>query len=183
MTGLVGDLRYGLRALVKNRGFTAVAVLSLTLGIGANTTIFTLLNAIFFRAIPIRDPATLSAVFTIDQRIPGNLANSYPNFLDYRDHQSVFSSLLLYTPFTTNLTGRGDPQLLMAHLVTGNYFDLLGVSPQPGRGFLPEEDAGPGASPVVVISHALWQRLYNGDPGVTAKSIEINGRPYRIVGV
>src|SRR3954470_4695912 len=136
MTGIVGDLRYGFRALVKNRGFTAVALLSLALGIGANTTIFTLLNAVFLRAMPVRDSATLAAVFTIDPRVPGNLANSYPNFLDYRDHQGVFSSLLIYPPFTTNLTGRGDPQLLMAHLVSGNYFDVLGVNPVVGRGFL-----------------------------------------------
>src|SRR5438105_2773456 len=137
MTGIVGDLRYGFRALVRNRGFTAVAVLSLALGIGANTTIFTLLNAVLLRAMPVRDEATLAAVFTVDQRTSGNLANSYPNFLDYRDRQSVFSSLLLYTPFTTNLTGRGEPQVLMAHLVTGNYFDVLGVRPVVGRGFLP----------------------------------------------
>ena len=93
MTGLVGDLRYGLRALIRNRGFTAFAVISLALGIGANTTIFTLLNAVFLQAIPVRDPATLAAVFTVDPRIPGNLPSSYPNFLDYRDHQRVSSPL------------------------------------------------------------------------------------------
>src|SRR4051794_13433806 len=175
MTELARDVRYGFRALLRNRGFTGVAVLSLALGIGANTTIFTLLNAVFFREMPVQNPSTLAAVFTIDQRTPGNLSNSYLNFLDYRDHQTVFSSLLLYTPFTTNLTGRGDPQLLMAHMVTGNYFDVLGVHPVVGRGFLPEEDAGPGAAPVAVISHALWQRLYNGDGQVTSKSIELNG--------
>src|SRR5712675_207827 len=101
MTGIVGDLRYGFRALIRNRGFTAVAVLSLALGIGANTTIFTLLNAVFLRPMPVQDPATLAAIFTIDQRNPGNLANSCPNFLDYHDHQTAFSSLLLYTAFTT----------------------------------------------------------------------------------
>ena len=108
-------------------------MLSLALGIGANTTIFTLLNAVFLRAMPVRDPATLAAVVhdrPAHARQP--VRDSYPNFLDYRDHQTVFSSLLLYTLLTTNLTGRGDPQLLMAHLVSGNYFDVLGVHPVAG---------------------------------------------------
>src|SRR5438309_3243021 len=113
MTVLVGDLRYGFRALVRNRGFTAVAVLSLALGIGANTTIFTLLNAVFLRPLPVRDPASLAAVFTTDPRIPGLLPCSYLNYRDQRDHNTVFSSLLLYSAVLVNLTGRGDPQLLM----------------------------------------------------------------------
>src|SRR5438552_3925925 len=121
MTGIAADLRYGLRALIGNRGFSVVAVLSLALGIGANTTIFTLLNGVYIRPLPVREPDTLAAVFTIDQRLPGQLGVAYPNYLDYRDHQTVFSSLLLYTPVTTYLTGRGAPQLLMAHLITANF--------------------------------------------------------------
>src|SRR5450756_1233499 len=97
MTGFLDDLRYGLRGLTKNRGFALAAVLSLALGIGANTTIFTLLNAIFLRPLPVRDPAHLTAVFTTDPRIPGLLLCSYPNYQDYRDHNTVFSSLLLYS--------------------------------------------------------------------------------------
>src|SRR5262249_47597288 len=163
MMGLIADVRYALRALVRNRGFTLVAVSSLALGVGANTTIFTLLNAVFIRPMPVRDPASLVAVFTTDQRIPGQLAMSYPNYRDYRDHNTVFSSLLLYTPVTTNLIGRGDPQLLMAHLVSGNYFETTGVRPILGRGFLPEEDARPGAVPVAILSYAIWLRVYGGD--------------------
>jgi predicted permease len=183
MTGLIGDLRYGLRGLIRNRGFAAVAVLSLALGIGANTTIFTLLNAVFLRAMPVRDPATLAALVTVDSRTPGQFGVSYPNYRDLRDQNTVFSSLLLYAPGTVSLTGRGDPQLLMVHLVTGNYFATLGIHPIPGRSFLPEEDSPPSGVLVTVITHALWQRLYGGDPNVTSKSIELNGRPYRIVGV
>ena len=122
MKGLVDDLRYGLRGLSKNRGFALAAVLSLALGIGANTTIFTLLNAVFLRPLPVRDPAGLAAVFTTDPRIPGLLPCSYPNYRDQRDHNSVFSSLLLYSAVLVNLTGRGDPQLLMGQLVSANYF-------------------------------------------------------------
>src|SRR5947209_19062015 len=122
MLGILEDLRYGLRALTKHRGFTTVAILSLALGIGANTTIFTLLNAIFLRPVPVQDPGRLAAVFTVDARNPGMLLCSYPNYADYRDHNTVFSSLLLYTPITISLTGPAEPQMLMAQLVSGNYF-------------------------------------------------------------
>ncbi len=182
MKGIFDDVRYGLRGLTKNRGFALAAVFSLALGIGANTTIFTLLNAIFLRPLPVRDPANLVALFTTDPRIPGQLLCSYPNYQDYRDHNTVFSSLLLYSALTVNLTGRGDPQLLMGQLVTANYFTTLGVNPVLGRGFREEEDL-PGASPVAVISDALWKRLFDGSPDVTRRTLEISGHPYTIVGV
>ncbi|MEO8370852.1 MAG: ABC transporter permease [Candidatus Solibacter sp.] len=182
MTGLRDDLRYGLRGLGKNRGFALAAVLSLGLGIGANTTIFTLLNALFLRALPVFEPSRLAAVSTTDPRIPGLLLCSYPNYLDYRDHNTVFSSVLLYSPLTVNLTGRGNPQLLMGQLVSANYFQTVGVQPVLGRGFRPEEDV-PGGLPVAVISHALWQRLFGGAQDVTGRSIEISGHPYGIIGV
>ena len=183
MMGVVSDLRYALRGLRKNRGFALVAVLSLALGIGANTTIFTLIRAIFLRPFPVRDPSTLVAVFTTDARIPGLLLCSYPNYRDYRDHNTAFSALTAYTIVTSTLGGRGDPQLLMTQLVSGNYFDMLGVQLAAGRGFRAEEDAAPGGGAVAVISHALWLRLYAGDPRVTGRTIELNGHPYTIVGV
>ena len=183
MMGVLTDLRYALRGLVKNRGFALVAVLSLALGIGANTTIFTLIRALFMRPLPVRDSARLVALFTTDGRMAGLPLISYPNYRDFRDHNTVFSGMLLYAPVVVSLTGSGDPQLLMAQLVTGNYFETLGVQPAVGRGFLSEEDSGPGAPPVAVISHALWRRLYAGDAGMSGKTIQLNGRPYSIVGV
>ena len=182
MTGFFDDLRYGLRGLARNRGFALAAVLSLALGIGANTTIFTLLNALFLRPMPVRQPARLAAAFTTDRRIPGLLLWSYPNYRDYRDRNTVFSSLLLYSALAVNLTGRGDPQLLMGHLVTSNYFPTLGVEPVLGRGFRPEEDL-PGASPVAVIGYGLWMSQFGGSREVTRRTIEISGHPYAIVGV
>lgn len=182
MKGFLDDLRYGLRGLTKNRGFALAAVLSLALGIGANTTIFTLLNAVFLRPLPVREPGRLAAVFTTDPRIPGLLLCSYPNYRDYRDHNTVFSAMLLYSAVTVNLTGRGDPQLLMGQLVSANYFDTLGVEPVVGRGFRTEEDL-PGSAPVVVISHGLWLRLYQGNREVAGRTLEISGHPYTIVGV
>src|ERR1035437_3731887 len=146
MKGFLDDLRYGLRGLTKNRGFTVAAVLSLALGIGANTTVFTLLNAILLRPLPVRDPAGLAAVSTIDSHNPGQLFCSYPNYKDYRDRNRVFSSLLLYSPIAVNLTGQGEPQAAIAQIVSGNYFATLGVKPTFGRGFLPSEDSAQGAS-------------------------------------
>ena len=120
------DLRYGLRALARNRAVTVVAVLSLALGIGANTTIFTLVNAVLLRPLPVEDPSSLAAVLTVDSHDAGLWLCSYPNYQDFRDQNRVFSSLLLYTAVTINLTGHNDPQLLMGQLVSGNYFSTLG---------------------------------------------------------
>ncbi len=183
MTGLREDLRYAVRGITRNRAVSAAAVLSLALGIGANTTIFTMINAILLRPLPVQDPSRLVTLHTTDQHIPGLLLCSYPNYRDYRDRNRVFSSLLIYSAITVTLTGRGDPQLLMGQIVSGNYFSTLGIQPAVGRGFLPEEDAVPGARAVAVISYALWRRLYGADPDVTSRSISLNGREYQIVGV
>jgi putative ABC transport system permease protein len=132
--------------------------------------------------LPVRDAAHLAAVYTTDPRIPGLLLCSYPNYRDYRDHNTVFSSLLVYSALTVNLTGRGDPQLLMGQLVSANYFSTLGVDPVVGRGFRSEEDL-PGAPPAAVISHGLWMRLFDGNQDVVRRTIEISGHPYSIIGV
>src|SRR5688500_17427734 len=183
MAALLHDLHYGLRALANNRGFTLVAILSLAIGIGANTTVFTLVNAIWLRQIPVADPERLVSVHTVDPRNPGLLLCSYPNYKDLRDQNQVFSSLLLYSVITMSLTGRTDPQFLMGHIVSGNYFSTLGVNPVLGRGFLPEEDAATGGAPVAVLSYAVWIRQFNGDPQVTAQTISLSGRTFNIIGV
>ncbi|HUE03424.1 MAG TPA: ABC transporter permease [Bryobacteraceae bacterium] len=152
MIGLYEDLRYGLRGLARNRSFTAVCVLSLALGIGANTTIFTLVNALLLRPLPVKDPANLAAVFTLDAHNPGFWGCSYPNYKDYRDRNQVFSSLLFYTGIGLNLTGGPEPRLAMGQVASANYFSTLGVNPVLGRAFLPEEETV-GASPVAVIGN------------------------------
>ena len=155
MTGLLDDLRYGVRGLTKNRGFALVAVVSLALGIGANTTIFTLLNAVFLRPLPVRDPATWRRCPPWTRGFLASCLCSYPNYKDYRDQNACSLPCSCYSALTVNLTGRGDPQWLMGQLVSGNYFATLGVIPVVGRGFLPEEDLA-GRAPVAVISYAVW---------------------------
>jgi predicted permease len=183
MTGVVEDIRLGARGLVKHRAFALGAVLSLALGIGANTTVFTLLNAILLRPLPVEDPARLAAVSTMDSHNPGQLFCSYPNYKDYRDRNRVFSSLALYSPIAVNLTGQGEPRMVVAQIASGNYFATLGVKPAPGRGFLPSEDSAPGAFPVAVISQGLWSRRFGRDPKAVGRKIEIDGRAFDIVGV
>jgi len=183
MIGIYDDLRYGLRGLGKNPGFTAVCIVSLALGIGANTTIFSLANAVLLRPLPVRDPGSLAAIYTVDSSNPGFWGCSYPNYIDYRDRNQVFSSLLLYTGVGLNLSGGSEPRLVMAQLVSANYFAALGVNPALGRGFLPEEDIGGGAHPVAVIGNRFWRREFAGDAAVLTRTVNLNGLPYRIVGV
>ncbi len=183
MSSALEDLRIAVRSFVRHKGFVIAAVLSLALGIGSSVTIFSLVDAVFLRPLAVRDAAGLFAVQIVDARNAGNLMTSYPNFRDYRDRNQVFSSLFVYSSLMLGLTGRGDAQLAMGQMVSGNYFSALGVKMALGRGFLPEEDSRPDARPVAVISYAFWTSQFARDPAVTARTLELNGHPYDIVGV
>lgn len=180
---MIEDLRFALRTLTKHHTFAVAALLSVALGIGANTTIFSLMDALLLQPLPIREPARLLALTTVDPRNPGLWFCSYPNYKDYRDRNTVFSSLLVSSLMSVNLTGHGDAQRLVGEIASANYFSTLGVQPVVGRGFLPEEDQVPGARPVAVIGYALWKRGFGGDPHVTSRTIGLNRRQYQIVGV
>ncbi|MFZ0936507.1 MAG: ABC transporter permease, partial [Bryobacteraceae bacterium] len=180
---MIEDLRFALRALAKHRTFAIAALLSLALGIGANTTILSLMSALLLRPLPVREPARLLALTTIDPRNPGQWLCSYPNYKDYRDRNTVFSSLLLSSLISADFTGHGDAQELVGEIVSANYFSTLGVEPVVGRAFLQEEDQAPGARAVAVIGYGLWKRVYGGDPQVTSRTIGLNRRQYQIVGV
>jgi len=181
------DLKFGARMLLKQRGFTLVAILSLALGIGANTTIFTVINAVFLRSLPVEEPSRLVNVFTTDERNKTAEQNFLPtsrlNYLDYRDQSQSFSGMAMFGFAGLNLTGNGEPEQVGAMLVTANYFEVLGVKVVAGRAFLPVEDATPGANPVVVLSHALWTRRFGADPSLVNKTIKLNGLPFTVVGV
>ena len=150
MSRFLQDLRYGARLLTKSPGFTLVAALSLALGIGANTTIFTLINAVLLHPLPVEDPSQLVSVLTTDERNAANgafgfLQTSPLNYQDYRDKNEVFSGLAAHQGIPLNISGgTGDPQQIFGEIVTGNFFDVLGAKPAVGRGFLPEEDKTPG---------------------------------------
>ena len=181
--GIFQDIRVAVRGLARSRSFALVAVLSLALGIGANTTIFWLVNGLLLRPLPVREPARLMTLFTVDEHDPGFWLNSFPNYRDYRDRNVVFSSLALYSTALVSLSGHGDARRVTTQLVSANYFPTLGVAPAIGRAFLPEEDLTPGAAAVAVVSYGLWTRLYGSTASITTESITLNSLPYHIVGV
>ncbi len=187
MESLLQDLRFGVRLLHKNPLFTFVAVVSLTLGISANTTIFSVFNAVFLQTLPVPESERLVAVFTTDARNTGQFMNylqtSYPNYEDYRDQNQVFSGLVaqIFTPL--NLSTRGEPEQVFGAVVSGNYFDVLGVKAAVGRVFLPEEDSVEGKYPVVVLSHQLWNRRFGGDRNLIGREISLNRQNFTVVGV
>ena len=187
MENVLKDIRYGFRLLVKSPGFALVSVLSLGLAIGANTTIFTIINAVFLNSLPVRHIDELVFVSGVDQN--NNVPNlnltplSWPNFDDYKKQNDVFSGLsgFINTGFT--LTGFGDPQNVPGQLVSANYFDTLGVTALMGRTFLPDEDQGAGNHPVAVLSYSAWTRVFNADSGIINRVITLNSRAFTIVGV
>ncbi|HKG12700.1 MAG TPA: ABC transporter permease [Pyrinomonadaceae bacterium] len=180
---ILQDLRYGLRTLRKHPGFTAVAVIALALGIGANTAIFSVVNTVLLRPLPYKDPDRLVMVWEDATR------SGYPrdtpaaaNFVDWRDQNGVFEGMAALADQSFNLTGMGDPERLEGKRASANLFGLLGVEPLLGRGFLPEDDR-PGGPRVAVLSHGLWQRRFGSDPKVVGRSLELNGQSYEVVGV
>jgi len=177
------DLRYAARILWKNPGFTAVVVIALALGIGANTAIFSVVNTVLLRPLPYKDPEQLVMVWEDASR------QGYPrdtpaaaNFVDWRDQNSVFSGMAAIAEMNFNLTGVGDPERLKGRLVSASLFPLLGVEPQLGRVFSAAEDQ-PGAQRVVVLSHRLWQRRFGGDPAINGKALTLNDESHTVVGI
>jgi predicted permease len=188
MHALFQDLKFGARLLAKSRGFTVIAALSLALGIGANTTIFTLVNAVLLNPLPVEDPAQLVSVWTTDERNTGNglgfLQTSPMNFRDLRDKNDVFSGVAGHFGLPLNITGGvGNPEQIFGEMVTGNFFTVLGARPLIGRGFLADEDAVPGEKLVAVLGYGEWQKRYGGDPAIVGRTISLNGGTFTVVGV
>ncbi len=183
------DIRYGARILLKSPGFLIAAVLSLALGIGANTTIFTMVNSVFLQPLPVDKPSELMFVYGTDssntQNVLGSfLPLSYPNYVDYRQQNDVFVDMGVYSfPLPVSLGGGEEPTPLNAQLVSGNYFSLLGIRPALGRMFLPEEDRVLGASAVAVLNYQSWQRRFGGNAAVVGQTLRLNGHPFTVIGV
>jgi putative ABC transport system permease protein len=187
---LTQDLRSGVRMLKKSPGFTGVAILSLALGIGANTAIFTIINAVFLHPLPVQDPSQLVEMFTRDTKTVDANTNfqltptSLPNYEDYRDQNTVFTGLAAATfPLPLNWGGQAEPQQLLGSLVSPNFFDVLGVKAYRGRFFFPDEGKKVGADPVVVLSYALWTRRFGGNAGVVGQTINLNANSYTVIGI
>ncbi|MBA2734497.1 MAG: ABC transporter permease [Acidobacteria bacterium] len=184
MGSLLQDVRYGVRMLLKQPGFTLIAVIALAIGVGANTTIFSFVNGLVLRPIQgVKEPERLAAVYTSDYDSGIYGASSYPDYVDFRNQADAFEALAAYGETVMSLTGVDEAERLRGAYVTGNYFDVLGVGARLGRTLQPADDVTPGAHPVVVISHSVWQRRFGADPGVVGKGLALDGVQYTVVGV
>ncbi len=185
------DLRYGVRMLMKNPSFTLIAVITLALGIGVNTALFTFYNTFLLKPLPLKDPGALVKLEARDQRNGKSIIFPYRDYLDYRDRNTVLDGLAAFNKVAVTL-GEAPPtgvelasgyEYVVGQIVSGNYFSVLGAEMALGRGFLPEEDKTLGTHPVVVLSHRFWQRRFNGDPNLINQTIKLHGQPFTVIGV
>ncbi len=182
MNLLAGDLRYAIRMLLKQPGFTVIALVSLALGIGANTAIFSLVNTVLLRPLPVEKPGELLALNnTVERRSFATF--SYPNYQDLRDRNEVFAGLLAYRFAPLSISHDGINERLWGYVVSGNYFETLGVRAAAGRVISTDDDVNVGAHPVTVISYRCWQERFAGTPDILEKMVIVNGRSYSIIGV
>ncbi|HYA62774.1 MAG TPA: ABC transporter permease [Candidatus Sulfotelmatobacter sp.] len=183
------DIRFAIRMILRNPAFSTIAALSLALGIGANTTIFTVVNAILLNPLPVKEISSLVQMDTVDSKTMVTQANatkmgmSYPNFQDYARLNQVFTGLTCLGGGPLTWSGGAEPKQLAGVLVSANYFDVLGVQPSAGRFFFPDEDKQPGGNNVVVLSYSLWSDKFGADRNVVGKSITLNATPYTVIGV
>jgi predicted permease len=184
MGALVRDVRFAARLLVKQPGFTAAAVVSLALGIGANSALFNMFNSLLWRPLPVAAPEEIACLYTTrdDQRVSTGF--SFPDYRDLRDQGDVFAGVAGHSPtlFSLRSEGREDARVY-GELVTGNYFEVLGVRMQLGRSFRPEEDRTPGTHPVIVLGDRFWRRRFGADPSMVGRTITLNGQAFTVIGV
>src|SRR6185503_16221904 len=178
---LLQDIRYGLRMLRKNPGFAVGAVFTLALGIGANTTMFSVINAVLLRPLPYHESERLVWMTESGDEV-ANRWLSFPNFVDWRDRNDVFESMSTIRGWSLTMTGLDQPLNLNARMVAADYFKVMGVAPLMGRDFTPGDDK-PGANPITILSYGFWQNQFAGDPEIVGKSITLEDRPYTVIGV
>jgi putative ABC transport system permease protein len=180
---LLSDLRYGAKMLWKSKGVTIIAVISLAVGIGANSAIFSLVNAILLRPRPVSHPEQLVELFVSEGEQQPYASTSYPSYVDLRDHNDVLSGLAAYGIRQFNFGDANNVEQIWGEAVSGNYFEVLGVAPQKGRTFSADEDVVPRRNPVAVISQSLWQRRFNSDPELVGKTITLNDQSLTVIGI
>ena len=168
------DIRYALRWLRRSPGFAAVAILSIGLGVGVNTAMFSLVDTLLFKPLPVRDPASLVDVFTSSTDGDEYATSSYPDYLDLAAQNTVFAEMTAYSPIFAPLALGERSRLVMGQIVTGNHFSMLGVQPQIGRLFGPADDR-PDAERVVVLSHRMWQSEFGASPSAIGQTLTLRG--------
>jgi predicted permease len=181
MTNFWQDIRYALRVLSNSRGFAAIAILTLALGIGANTALFSVVNSVLLNPLPYSSPDKLYAVYTKTAAF-GESSIAYPNFLDWQKQNKTFSALAAFRGDDFNMTGAGEPERLHGHMISAEFLPALGLAPVVGRNFRAEEDRA-GAGPVAILGDGLWKRKFASSPEVVGKNVTLNGKSYTIIGV
>lgn len=177
------EVAFAVRRLVRSPGFSLVAILSLALGIGANTAMFSLVNAVLLRGLPVSDGESLVEVYTSDSDGYPYATSSHADYLDLRAGPDVFSGVVGFRGFVARTSAGDASDLVFGELVSWDYFDVLGAPLALGRGFLPEEDAAPGTHAVTILGYRTWKGRFAGDPGILGRAVQLNGRPYTVVGV
>jgi predicted permease len=178
LQGLLADVRFGLRSLRKSPGFTATAVLTLALGIGGNTAVFSLVNAVLLQRLPVRESERL-----VHLTFEGGGMLSFPDYADLRDHQRAFDGFAAFGGIQVSLNRGGEAELAGGLIVTGNYFEVLGARPELGRLIASSDDVRPGAHPVLVLSHGVWRSRFASEPGVVGRELLVNGHRFTVIGV
>ena len=185
MLTLLADFKHGLRVLLKNPGFTAAAIIVLALGIGANTAIFSVVNAVLLRPLPFRDPARLVQFWHVPppKSFPGmtDFAVSAANFIDWQQQNDVFDKMAIYTGSSLNLTGREQPEALQGAAVSADFFSTLQVQPMLGRTFTPDEDQQ-GKNHAVILTYGLWKSRFAANPNIAGQTVNFDGQPYIVDG-
>jgi hypothetical protein len=182
LESLLGDIRFGLRMLRKNPGFAAVAIVTLALGIGANTAVFSLAEAALFPEFPVSDPGRLAGIYTSGPKGAGYSSTSYPDYVYYRSHDQAFSGLMAYVHIRLAWRHGDQTTYPWAAIATSNYFTVLGLRPFMGRAFQSDEGVGKGPA-VAVVSYAFWRQQLASDPKVLGRSLILNSHPFTIIGV
>jgi predicted permease len=177
------DIRFGLRMLRKSPGFTVTAILTLALGIGANTAIFSMMNTVLLQSLPVRNPGELVVIASTVPKAGTDTSFSYPMYRDIRDKNDVFDGVLAVGGAPMNMSYSGESERVRARLVSGNYFEVLGVRPRIGRLFTQDDDRTPGAHPVVVVSYGFWESRFGKDPSLIGKTILVDDRAMTVIGV
>ena len=185
MASLFRDLRFGLRTLAKSPSFTAVVILTLALGIGANTAIFSIVHGVLLKPLDFAEPERLLMVWEYSPDDAGRMRKTRAtaaNFFDWDAQNSVFEDMALFGSAGYNWTGDGEPEQILGARVTASYFPVLGVEPMLGRGFLDEENE-PGSDRVVILGHGLWQRRFGASQNVLGEILTLDGEPFEVIGV
>jgi MacB-like periplasmic core domain len=184
VNNLIQDVRYGLRMLAKSRGFTVAAILTLALGIGANATIFSMVNTLLLRPLPVKAPGQIQDLFPQQKNDTPLVQFSIPNFRDIRSQSTgVYSDVIAHTYGIDGLAVNGKSDRVVTEYVSGNFFSMFGLKPALGRLLLPSEGETPMADPVIVLSYSYWKTRFGGSPGVVGKQVSVDGHSMTVVGV